>query len=172
MKLNLLLTCAMLAGCTTLTSPDVKNTEKIKKVAYKNDFLVAGYLENVTIANGSIKTEAKLDTGADNCSIHATDIVELEKDGKKWVRFNVEINKVRTTLTRKLIKITHIKRHGSEDQKRYVVKLDMKLGPVNEEVNFSLTDRSKFSVPVLIGRNYLNGNVIVDSSQKHTLEEK
>ena len=48
-----------------------------------------GYLERVMIYPGPVAMEAKLDTGADNSAIHATNIKLGLRDGKQWVSFNV-----------------------------------------------------------------------------------
>ena len=62
-----------------------------------------------------------------------------------------------------------IKRKGSQVQIRPVVKLGVCLAGVYEEVEFTLTDRSNFEYPVLIGRNFLAGKFLVDSSRSFTL---
>lgn len=125
------------------------------------------YLQDVAIFNGQFKAEAKLDTGADNCSMGATNITPLEIDGKKWVRFDLDKRftggKV-VTLKHRIVRVTEIVRHDSEPQKRYVIKVDMNIKGIHQEVNVSLTDRSGYTKPVLIGRNFLNGYVIVRSS--------
>ena len=46
-----------------------------------------GWLEEVTLNNTNLPVLAKIDTGADNSSIHATDIVLHTKDGAQWVKF-------------------------------------------------------------------------------------
>jgi len=37
-------------------------------------------------------------------------------------------------------------------------------------IDVTLTDRSKFSYPVLIGKNFLTGLILVDVSKKYTQE--
>ncbi len=52
-------------------------------------------------------------------------------------------------------------------ERRYVVKMRFKIG--NQELikNFSLANRDRFEYQVLIGRNVIYGNAVVDVSKKH-----
>ncbi len=161
MKIKLLSIAAaslFLSGCSLIAPPDANDGQ-----------LTLDYLQDVSILNNQYTAEAKLDTGADNCSMGATNITPLEIDGKKWVRFDLDKRftdgKV-VTLKHRVVRITEIIRHGSEPQKRYVIKVDMNIKGVHQEVNVSLTDRSGYTKPVLIGRNFLNGYVLVRSSTK------
>jgi hypothetical protein len=47
-----------------------------------------------------------------------------------------------------------------------VVKLKIMLGKVEMERQFTLTDRSQYIFPVLIGRNVLSGKYLVDVNRK------
>ncbi|MDX2501816.1 MAG: RimK/LysX family protein, partial [Deltaproteobacteria bacterium] len=49
-----------------------------------------------------------------------------------------------------------------------VVKLKAVMGKVELLREFSLTDRSNFTYPVLIGRNFLQGEFIVDVTRKNS----
>ena len=51
-------------------------------------------------------------------------------------------------------------------ERRLVVLMTMTLGSMTEQVEFSLNDRSDMEHPVLIGRNFLRNNAIVDVSQE------
>jgi hypothetical protein len=54
-----------------------------------DDLRVAGWVERVSIFPGNLKIKAKLDTGARNSSLNATDIDAFERNGAKWVRFDM-----------------------------------------------------------------------------------
>lgn len=135
-----------------------------------SDLLVIGEVEPVTVVAAKITFPARIDTGATTSSLDAQDIVPLEKDGKKWVRFSMKDRKTGklAKLEAKVTRVVEIKRHGAESQKRLAVKLKTKLGPKQMESEFTLADRSTFTYPVLIGRNILEGNFLVDVSQKNT----
>jgi hypothetical protein len=46
-------------------------------------------VERVSIFPGNLKIKVKLDTGVRNSSLNATDIDEFERNGAKWVRFDM-----------------------------------------------------------------------------------
>ncbi|MCK5834931.1 MAG: ATP-dependent zinc protease, partial [Lentisphaeria bacterium] len=124
-------------------------------------------LHEISIENQKYKCVAKLDSGADNCSMGATKITPFERDGKKWVRFDLDTRLTdgkKVTLEKKVIKTTEIVRHGQTPQKRFVVKLDFTIADIQQNINVSLTDRSGYSKAILVGRNFLNGYILVDSA--------
>ena len=52
-------------------------------------FGIYGYLERAMLVEATLEMEAKLDTGADNSSLNATDLEFFDREGKPWVRFTV-----------------------------------------------------------------------------------
>lgn len=118
-----------------------------------------------------VQLEARLDTGADSCSLHAVDVVPFDRDGERWVRFviagKVSEGKV---IERPIVRTVLIKRHDAEPQRRYVVKLNFRIGKIDETVDVTLADRGDFDYSVLVGRNFLTDNAIVDVSRKFTVK--
>lgn len=133
------------------------------------DLRVMGYVERVVIHPEGLKLEAKLDTGATTSSLSARDISRFERDGRDWVRFSTLDPETGEDIVfeRQLSRIVRIRRHLGEDtQERPVVKLQVELGGIRHEREFSLIDRSNFEFPVLIGRNYLRDLILVDSAER------
>ena len=130
---------------------------------------VVGWLEKVCIYPGNLIINAKLDTGARNSSLNASDITEFVRNGKQWVRFNVT-NRYGTTATieQKVHRIVKIKDHDGSPQLRLAILLGISLGSFHKKVEVNLADRSYFNYQMLIGRSFLAGNVIVDPSVKYT----
>lgn len=158
----------VLGGCTSM-----KSNQKVRQVdsaSQYDDMYVFGEAENVTVVSQDFTYKARLDTGATTTSIHAVDISRFTRDGEKWVKFSLldPKTKEKKQIERSLSRIVSIKRHGTEDQKRPVVKLKLKMGPLEKVCEVSLTDRSKFEYPVLIGRNFLSGSAVVDVSHIYT----
>jgi hypothetical protein len=48
-------------------------------------------VEKVKIVPEGLKVKAKLDTGAQNSSLHAVRAEKFERQGEKWVRFDLTI---------------------------------------------------------------------------------
>ncbi len=131
--------------------------------------IIIGALEKVRILPANIIYDTRIDTGATTTSIHAGNMEIFERDGKKWVKFDLQGEEKTETVEMKIKEFRNIKRHGAPDQKRAVVTLHLVLGKVSQEVDVTLNDRSKFTYPGLIGRNFLKPNhMIVDVSQKYT----
>ncbi len=130
-----------------------------------------GYLERVTIYPGPISIEAKLDTGADNSAIHATNIKLGLRDGKQWVSFEVvtKANAIRR-FEKPVVRIARIKQRSGPPQERPVVLFEICLGALKRAVNVSLVDREHFDYRLLIGRSFLAGHALVDSGAEFTTE--
>ncbi len=136
-----------------------------------DDKPVAGWVEKVRLYPGKILVDAKLDTGADTCSLHISGVTEFERDGKKWVRFEFDNSKgERVTLERKVIRTVKIKRRLFGSRRRPVINLGICLGNIYREVEVNLEDRSGFKYRMLIGRNFMEGRLQVDPALQYQLE--
>jgi hypothetical protein len=131
-------------------------------------FMVVGEIEHVTIKSKNLRLKARIDTGATTSSLNAQELQPFERDGKKWIKFSVTdpVSENFYDFERPVVRIAEIKRHGAAAQERPVVKLKIMLGDVEMEREFSLADRSKYTFPVLIGRNVLRGKFLVDVDRK------
>jgi hypothetical protein len=130
-----------------------------------------GWIEHVAVQPHNLTIKAKIDTGADNSSIHAKDIQIYEKAGGKWVRFLVENDSGETAqFDLQLLRIANIKRKGAEPQKRPVVNMDLCIGNTLKAVDINLANRENFKYRMLIGRSYLKDQYLVDSGRKYTAE--
>ncbi len=137
------------------------------------EILTVGWLEQIMVSPPGIILHAKLDTGADNCSVHAdniTSFTEEAPDGRtrKFVTFTVE-NRYgeRKALTREILRTAKIKTKDGGFQRRPVVRLDICIANYFQSTECNLVDRSHFAYPVLIGRNYLAGNLLVHSADTY-----
>jgi len=130
---------------------------------------VVGWLEKVCIYPGNLVIIAKLDTGAKNSSLNASNITEFTRNGEQWVQFHVTDRYGKTvTIERKVHRMAKIKRHGGRAQPRYSIHLGICLGDFYREAEVNLVDRSDFIYQMLIGRSFLADNLIVDPSAKFT----
>ena len=131
-----------------------------------------GWIEKVRLTDGgNLLLHAKLDTGADYGSLHATGIEKFRRKNKDWVRFTIEDRRGnKQTLEREITRIAKIKRKLGGPQDRYVVRLVVCLGGTELETEVNLVDRSNFSYPMLVGRSFLQGNVVLDPSKSYTAE--
>ena len=129
---------------------------------------IIGEVEPLLLLKEKVQLPARIDTGAQTSSLDARDITPMERDGKSWVRFTIPGKGGEHTLERPVARTMKVKRHAAKSQKRPVVKLDISLAGQQMSREFSLTDRSQFSYPALIGRNVLQGSFLVDVARKNS----
>lgn len=135
------------------------------------DKKIVGWVERVRLQPGNVLLEAKLDTGAEYSSLDATNITEFARNGEKWVRFDLNDHHGETvTLEGKLIRSAPIKRHYGKSQRRPVIRLEVCIGNISKETEVNLVDRTGFIYPMLIGRKFMEGHLIIDPAVKHTVE--
>ena len=114
---------------------------------------------------------ARIDSGAETSSLSAADVVEFERDGDDWVRFTFTHDNAEESVEFELpIKRTVLIRQPGVDEpeRRFVIELDIRLGDQLQTTAFTLTDRSKMTYPVLLGRAFLMDLYVVDVSQSYT----
>ena len=130
-----------------------------------------GWIEHVKLHSRNMLMKAKIDTGADNSSINATNVKMFEKNNVRYVSFTVE-NKLGdiAEFTRPLIRMVKIKRKGAESLKRPVVSMDLCIGNTLHVAHVNLANRENFKYRMLIGRSFLKGLFLVNSNRKHTVE--
>ncbi|MCB1667605.1 MAG: ATP-dependent zinc protease [Porticoccaceae bacterium] len=162
--------CSTTIVCPKLpVRPIVKPPPKAMK---SGDLPVVGAVEMVTLVEHNLKFRARIDTGAESSSIHASDIVLFEREGNRWVRFSVQGEKDSQpfVLERPLVRKVAIKQHEGMRERRYVVEMRLRMGDINERVEVTLADRSDLKYPVLIGRNFLTDTAVVDVSRRYILK--
>ncbi|WP_236254390.1 ATP-dependent zinc protease family protein [Mucisphaera calidilacus] len=171
--LGLLLVVICGVGCAT-SGPAASSGSTGDRVIRLEDrpLGVIGEIETLRIVDVDVVMPARIDTGATTSSLDARDIKQFERDGERWVRFTLvdpETDK-KSELERPIARIVSIKRHGADDQERPVVEMKLQMGSRVYKREFSLTDRSAFTYPLLIGRNVLAGTAVVDVTLQNTLK--
>ena len=128
---------------------------------------VFGYLEQAMILPEGFPIRAKLDTGADGSSLDATDIRYFRRGGRDWIAFMVSsVDDREIRLEKPVLRTVRIRQHSGKSAKRPVVTIILCLGGISRETRVNLTDRSKFSYNLLIGRNFMAGKLLVDPGRK------
>jgi hypothetical protein len=146
---------------------DCKREVEIRTVSVGGDKLVVGELERIVIDPPGGTLVARIDTGADSSSLHAEELVEFERDGKRWVRFNVRLEDGVATIERPIRRVAKVRsQDDAEPRKRPVVQLRIRLGTLRQTIDFTLADRSHMDNEVLLGRNFLTDAALVDVGQQ------
>ncbi|WP_282755671.1 ATP-dependent zinc protease family protein [Desulfuromonas thiophila] len=134
------------------------------------DKQVVGAIEHVYLLPPGVVLPARIDTGATTSSLDARNLEVFERNGAPWVRFvlvNPENNK-ETLLESRVVRFVRILQSNTDDsERRPVVALGVTIGKVNQNAEFTLSDRSHMDFPVLIGRNVLLDMMLVDVSEEN-----
>ena len=132
---------------------------------------IVGYLENAVISLRNLPDlaiKAKMDTGATMTSIHAVDISRYTKNGEEWVRFKVEAGGRSVFFRRRLVRTIRIRRAGTPVVERPVVRIGICIAGYYRLAQVNLTDRSRLSTPLLVGRRFMApGRLAIDSDKTY-----
>jgi len=159
----------VLGGAPSLAASDVSTEPEF--ATGSDERQVFGWLERVKVSHRGLVVEAKLDTGADNSSLHADNISNFNRGGKSMVRFTVPDARTGelVELERSRVRGARIREHDGSHQQRPVVEMWVCLGSLKKRIEVNLVDRSQFSVPFLLGRSAMHGDVLVDPDQTFTV---
>ncbi|MCK9256548.1 MAG: ATP-dependent zinc protease [Sulfurospirillaceae bacterium] len=145
-----------------------KESVNINKIDKFEEKLVVGGVEKVQIYPTDFQFDARIDTGAETSSIDARDIKEFERDGKKWVSFDLieqESNK-KIRVEREIVRHVKIAQSLVDTlDRRVIVLLKLYIGDRAFLTEFTLTNRDHMNYPLLIGRNAIKDMMIVDVSR-------
>jgi len=132
--------------------------------------LVVGTSEWLYLTPPGHYLSARIDTGAETSSISARNIVRFERDGKRWVAFDLDTGTAENDIHLELPLKRNVRiRQASFDDidRRPVVVFDVRIGSLVQPTEFTLADRSRMSHPVLIGRSFLKDVAVVDVGQEY-----
>jgi hypothetical protein len=132
-------------------------------VVMSGDKMVVGELERVWIDPPGATVIARVDTGANVSSLHAGNLVEFERDGDDWVRFELTLDDQTVILERPVTR--HVRVFQQADQegtRRPVISMRLQLGDVQDTYELSLADRAHLDYQMLLGRNFLSDVTLVD----------
>ena len=136
-----------------------------------NNKSILGQGEWVYVSAAKSNFKSRIDTGATTSSINAVDIERFERDGKKWVRFNLahSENDQKELIEAKIVRIAKIVQSSNPGQEaeRLVVSLHVRIGDVVQKTEFTLADLVHMEYPILIGRTFLQDVALVDVSQEY-----
>ena len=140
--------------------------------------LLLGEVEWLWLDAAGRAFKARIDTGAKTSSISTEEVTLFERDGKQWVRFFIGHTGVddRIQLEAPLARHARVRQASAEGfDRRPVVWLSVRFGYLkkssdfeqSENTEFTLTDRSRMTYPVLLGRDFLKDIAVVDVARKY-----
>ncbi len=120
--------------------------------------------------------KARVDSGAKTSSLHAFNIQTFKKDTELWVSFEVHpLQDLRYPIIRceaKIIDKRSVKSSSGVAEKRYVIKTMLCSGGDTWEIEVTLSNRDSMGYRMLLGRQAMNGRMLVDPAASFCLGEK
>lgn len=117
-----------------------------------------------------ISFAARVDTGAQGTSLHVEEWQiggQREQEAQranigKQIRFRVRNNNGDDDWIQAIIVDTVLVKNAEKKERRYKVVVTLRIGDFEKECIVNINDRSKMTYPILIGRNFLHGDFLVD----------
>lgn len=138
---------------------------------------IIGRSETVALPElGVQEISARIDTGAATSSLHCHKISKKRDDEGTYLEYFV-LDPAHPSYSQKrqvsrIFKIKTVKSSNGISQKRFAVKIKMKLGGKIYRIECTLADRSEMKHPMLIGRQFLSKKFLVDVSKSNLLSNQ
>ena len=132
--------------------------------------IVIGALETCDLPELKIfDLQIRVDTGAKTSSLHVDDIKRERRDGKLGVAFTLhpdiyDVKKI-THCWALVSDVRRIKSSNGEVEQRLLIKTPMVINDVKKEIEITLSNRSDMSYLMLLGREGMGDDFLVDPSQ-------
>ena len=114
--------------------------------------------------------KARVDSGAKTSSIHAFNIDSFVKDSSEWVSFQVHPlqrnDEILIRCESQVIDRRNVKSSSGTSETRYVINTPISLGDKVWDIELTLTDRDAMGYRMLLGREAMNGRLIIDPSRQ------
>jgi hypothetical protein len=131
-----------------------------------------GWREWVALPDlGVTEIKAKVDTGADNSSLHAFNIERFERDGVEMVRFDIHVRqrkrKPSVSATAVVAGERKVKNPGGRSELRPVIRTLLIVAGKEIEALVNLTTRDEMTFRMLLGRRTVRKHFLVDPGRSY-----
>jgi hypothetical protein len=139
---------------------------------------VIGHTETVALGEErGMVFIAKVDSGADSSSMHATDIRTLQRELREqgqvkqilFVRFKTQDDLGRELEVERMVSRIDQVKSASGIHTRYFFREKLWIHDRAYEIEMNLADRSRMSKKMLVGKNLLNQGYLIDANQAYVV---
>lgn len=136
---------------------------------------IIGWREWVSLPDLGVKEiKAKVDTGADNSSLHAFDLELYEEDGRQMVRFDIHPRQRKSTpsipCVAEVVGERMVKNPGGRAERRPIIRTTLVVAGEEFEAVINLTTRDEMTFRMLLGRRTVRRNFVVDPGHSYLWE--
>jgi hypothetical protein len=136
--------------------------------------LIIGWREEASLPQWGIRAiKTKIDTGARTSAVHVDNVQLLPR---RRVRFEVIVHPARGSrpaqrvpVETTIVRVSRVRPSHGERQERVVVRTQVRLGPVEKEIELSLVSRHGMLCRMLLGRKAVEGTFLIDPSKPSLL---
>ena len=118
----------------------------------------------------------RVDTGAATSSLHVDNIEEFKHNDELWIKFDIhpDIHNVERVVRReaRVEGKKRVKSSTATREKRYVIITPIVMDGFQWDIQLTLTDRSEMTYLMLLGREAMIGQFIVDPEHDFLLTGK
>ncbi|NHA69482.1 ATP-dependent zinc protease family protein [Phycicoccus flavus] len=137
-----------------------------------HSYTLAGWREWVGLPDIGVEwVKAKLDTGARSSAIHAFDLEDFERDGSRWVRFQVRpwqrSDDDAVLVERPVLDVREVRSSSGHSEERLVVETDVSLMGRVVTAEMTLARRDEMGFRMLVGREALRQGYAVDPGRSY-----
>jgi hypothetical protein len=136
----------------------------VPEITHGQQKITIGALEDVILLPWRVKLPARIDTGATESSLDAQELTV--RDDMVEFRMPQEYGGLQLRLP--IVRWRHVRSPGVREQ-RPVVEIEICLGSKQIRTKVNLTDRSLVKYPLILGRNFLSKNFVVDVKRRKTV---
>jgi len=136
----------------------------IPVMAGTDEKISIGLVEDVILLPWGVKLPARIDTGAATSSLDARELMIHDNIAE----FKLPKKYSGAQLTLPVVGWKTI-RSAESREKRPVVEMELCVGPKRLLIQVNLNDRSMVKYPLILGRNALKENFVVDCMHQHCL---
>jgi hypothetical protein len=127
--------------------------------------ILVGARETIDLPElGLFGITTRIDTGAQTSSLHVDQISENKETGMLDFEFHPDSHDVNKTIkcSTKIVAKKRIKSSNGEKERRFIINTLAVMGSLKWSIRLSLTDRSSMTHLMLLGRQAMQGEMLVD----------
>ena len=138
-----------------------------------DELMLVGRKEYVAFPEWGIRrVRAKVDTGARSSALDVLGYDLWEVDGQGLhVRLRLALNRRRGDRFRvveaPVTRMVAVRNSGGACEQRPLIEATIRLGPVTRRIRLTVTDRAAMRYRMILGRQALRGQFVVDVSKKY-----
>jgi hypothetical protein len=140
--------------------------------------LLIGWKERIDFPDWDLRrVKVKIDTGARTSALGAVyyelrDVPDLGRVADLVLALDPREPERRVNLRVPVLATVVVRNSGGHSEWRPVVETRVRLGPLTKVIRLTVTNRSQMRFPVILGRQALAGDFLVDVTRKHLLKRR